>query len=202
MWWAIKLGMVDQTVDELESPAARFAANPHISGKDGGQDINLHQFARDGIQLLGHLEDIDGWQATLAPDLHQNLAQADQAADDFRAGVDKYVRKSGMDVPRETVPELQDGYEQEVTTELDLAAAGIDVILWATGFGRDYGWIELPIFDEWGYPIQERGVTEYPGLYFLGLHWLHTLKSGLFLGVGEDAEYIAAHIAERNAVPA
>ena len=201
MWWADKLGIFDRTVDELESPAERFRANPQISGKDGGQDINLHQFAREGIHLLGHLEDIQGWQAMLAPDLHQNLAQADQFADDFRNGVDKYVQKSGMDVPAEQVAEMQDGYEQQVTTELDLAAAGIEVILWATGFGRDYSWIELPIFDEWGYPVQERGVTEYEGLYFLGLHWLHTLKSGLFLGVGEDAEHIAVQIGEPAPVP-
>lgn len=199
MWWAIKLGMVDQTVDELESPAERFTANPQISGKDGGQDINLHQFARDGIELLGHLEGFQGQRAILAPDLHQNLARADEMAAQFRKGVDKYVREAGLDAPEETVVELQDGYEQDVTTELDLAAAEIDVILWATGFDRDFSWIELPIFDEWGYPVQQRGVTEHDGLYFLGLHWLHTLKSGLFLGVGEDAAHIAAHIAGRAA---
>ena len=199
MWWAIKLGITEQTVDELESPEERFAANPQVSGKNGGQDINLHQFARDGIQLLGHLEGIDGRQAKLAPDLHQNLARADQAASDFYQGVDKYVRKTGMEVPQEEVPELEAGYEQEVVTELDLAEADIQVVIWATGFDRDYSFVEFPIFDEWGYPIQERGVTDYPGLYFLGLHWLHTLKSALFLGVGEDAEHVAEHLATRMA---
>lgn len=197
MWWLIKLGVVDQTVDELESPAERFEANPQVSGKDGGQDINLHQFARDGIQLLGRLEGFQDWRAFIAPDLHQNLAMADKQADEVRKGVDKYVSKAGLDVPKESVSELQDGYEQQVKTELDLAEADIKVILWATGFGRDFSWIQLPIFDEWGYPIQERGVTEHAGLYFLGLHWLHTLKSGLFLGVGEDAKHIADHLVER-----
>jgi hypothetical protein len=89
---------------------------------------------------------------------------------------------------------LQDGYEQEEISTFDLSKAGINTIIWATGFDRDYSWIDLPILDEWGYPIQERGVTQYPGLYFLGLHWLHTLKSGLFLGVGEDAKHIAEHM--------
>lgn len=198
MWWGVQLGMTDRTVDDLESPEERFAANPQISGKDGGQEINLHQFARDGIRLLGRLEDFRDQQAILAPDLHQNLAISDKMAAEFRKGVDKLVSKKGLDVPEESVTELQDGYEQQVITELDLEEAGIGVILWATGFDRDFSWIELPIFDEWGYPIQERGVTEYPGLYFLGLHWLHTLKSGLFLGVGDDAEHIAEHIARRT----
>jgi len=199
MWWAMKLGVTDQTVDELESPEERFAANPQISGKDGGQDINLHEFAREGITLLGHLEDVQGHKAVLAPDLHQNLAKADKQAAEFRKGVDKYVRKAGLDVPEEAVTELQHGYEQDVITEFDLEEAGVKVIIWATGFDWDFSWIDLPIFDEWGYPIQERGVTDYPGLYFLGLHWLHTLKSGLFLGIGEDAEYIAEHMAKRTA---
>jgi putative flavoprotein involved in K+ transport len=53
----------------------------------------------------------------------------------------------------------------------------------------------LPVFDEFGRPIQQRGVTQWPGLYFLGLHWMHTFKSGLFSGFGDDAEYLAEHIA-------
>ncbi len=57
--------------------------------------------------------------------------------------------------------------------------------------------MRLPVCDADGYPIQQRGVTGYPGLYFLGLRWLHTLASGLFLGVGADAAYIAEHIAGR-----
>lgn len=200
MWWAIKLGIVDQPVEELDSPEERFEANPQISGKDGGQDINLHQFARDGIRLLGHLEDFEDGQAVLAADLYENLAVGDEQAKTFRQGVDKYVEKAGLKVPEESVTEPQDGYDQAEGTRLDLKKAGINTILWATGFDWDFSWVDLPILDEFDYPIQHRGVTEYPGLYFLGLHYLHTLKSGLFLGVGEDAEYIAQHIVRHTSV--
>jgi putative flavoprotein involved in K+ transport len=58
--------------------------------------------------------------------------------------------------------------------------------------------VKLPVFDEDGYPVQRRGVTAYPGLYFLGLHWLYQFKSGLLLGVGEDAAFIASEIAARK----
>ncbi len=200
MWWAIKLGIVDETVDELDSPEERFDANPQISGKDGGQDINLHQFARDGIRLLGHLEDFENGQAVLETDLYENLAAGDEQAKMFRQGVDKYIEKAGLDVPEENVTEPQDGYDQDEIKRLDLKEAGISTILWATGFDWDFSWIDLPILDELDYPIQERGVTEYPGLYFLGLHFMHKLKSGLFLGVGEDAEHIAQHIAKHTLV--
>lgn len=189
--------MTDQTVADLDSPEDRFRANPQASGKDGGRDINLHLFARQGITLLGHLEDVRDGRALLAPDLHDNLMAIDAMADQFRKGVDALIAESGLDLPPEPGHEPQDGYEQEILTELDIGEAGIDTILWATGYRWDYGWIDLPIFDEFGYPIQSRGVTDYPGLYFLGLHWLHTLKSGLFFGVGEDAAHIASHIEGR-----
>jgi hypothetical protein len=58
--------------------------------------------------------------------------------------------------------------------------------------------IKLPVLDEDGYPIQTRGVTAYPGLFFVGLPWLHDAKSGLIYGVGADASHIADQIAARQ----
>lgn len=198
MWWAIQLGITDQTVDELDSPAERFEPNPQISGQDGGRDVNLHDFARDGITLLGRLADIRDGCAHFAGDLHERLAAADRAAAGFRDAVDALVDRAGLDAPEEAVSEPRDGFDREQVPELDLDEAGISTILWATGYTFDYGWIDLPILDEHGYPVQRRGVTEYAGLYFLGLHWMHMLKSSLFLGVGDDAAHVAAHIARRD----
>lgn len=75
---------------------------------------------------------------------------------------------------------------------------GINTIIWATGYSFDFSWVKFSIFDEFGYPVQQRGVTPQPGLYFLGLHWLHTIKSGLLAGVGDDAAYVAEHIDSRD----
>lgn len=200
LWWAVQVGMTDKTADELDSPEERFTANPRLSGRDGGQTLNLHAFARDGIQLLGRLEDIRDGRALLAPDLHARLEAADTLVAEFCTGVDEYVVEAGLDAPEESLEQLRDGYDQEQVAELDLAEAGIATVLWATGYCWDYGsWVDLPLFDEFGYPVQQRGVTEHPGLYVLGLHYLHKLKSGLFLGVGEDAEHVASHLAERSA---
>lgn len=200
MWWALQLGMLDQTVDELDSPDERFRANPQISGRNGGSDINLHEFARAGMRLLGHLNDVANGHVLLAGDLHDNLAMADTMAGRFREGVDAYVTSTGLDVPEEVVNEPTDGYEQEIQRDLNLEEASIGSIIWATGYQWDYSWVDVPVFDDRGYPIQDRGVTASPGLYFLGLHWLHTLKSGLFLGVGDDAADVAAHMARRDGV--
>ena len=55
--------------------------------------------------------------------------------------------------------------------------------------------VKLPVTDGDGFPVQQRGITAWPGLYFVGLPYLHTQKSGLLVGVGDDAAFIASHIA-------
>jgi putative flavoprotein involved in K+ transport len=75
-----------------------------------------------------------------------------------------------------------------------LKSAGITNVIWSTSYRFDFSFVDLPIVDGDGYPIQKRGVTNYPGLYFVGLPWLHNAKSGLIYGVGGDAAYIALQI--------
>jgi putative flavoprotein involved in K+ transport len=198
MWWLVENGFVDRTVDDLPSPAARFTPNPHVTGKDGGHTLNLHQFARDGVVLLGHMEGADGSEVKMAADLMDNLKAADEAAAKMKQGIDTFIEKAGIDAPKEDQPPLRAGYDADIITELDLEDAGIRSVIWATGYRWDYSWIEAPIFDDFGYPVQERGVTPQEGLYFVGLHWLHTLKSGLFLGVGDDAAHVAGEIDSRS----
>jgi hypothetical protein len=111
--------------------------------------------------------------------------------------VDSYVASIGMSAPAETLPILRDGFDQRVLTELDLAAAGITSVIWATGYTFDFSMIALPVTDGDGFPIQTRGVSAFPGLFFVGLPWLHNAKSGLIFGVGEDARYIADRITAR-----
>jgi len=77
---------------------------------------------------------------------------------------------------------------------LDLRREKVAAIVWATGYDYDYRWLRAPVLDVRGRPLQQRGVTKVPGLYFLSLHWMHTFKSGLLAGVGSDAEYLAGHI--------
>jgi putative flavoprotein involved in K+ transport len=196
--WIDRLGLFDAPVDTLKSPAERFAANPQLTGKDGGKALNLHQFALDGVTLLGRLQNASGSQIFIAGDLMENLARVDQREADLKKGINNYIQQHGLDLPNEHTPELRAGYDSEIITELDLDDAGITSILWATGYRMDFSWIQFPIFDDYGCPIQQRGVTDQPGLYFIGLQWLHNLKSSLFYGMGDDAKYIAARIAERE----
>ena len=196
--WFSRMGMFDMKVEELKSPAGKFHPHPQISGKNGGQSLNLHRFVRDGVVLLGHVRDAGDGHLVLTPDLKETLAKVDQFEIDALRKVDDYIVRMGLHAPLETVPTLHDGYEQELITELDLKASGISTVVWATGYGFDFSLVKLPVVDRDGYPMQMRGVTKYEGLYFLGLPWLHSRRSGILFGVGDDAAYLAAHIAARN----
>ena len=83
----------------------------------------------------------------------------------------------------------------DAPTRLDLRANGITSIVWCTGYGIDFRWIGIPVFDPRGLPMHKLGITAVRGLYFLGLPFLAKMSSSFLFGVGEDAERLANHIA-------
>jgi len=104
------------------------------------------------------------------------------------AGVERVPRTVGV---RDGFPLLEDGRVMDVAT-----------VLWCTGFRPDFGWVDLPVFDQDGAPAHHRGVVgSQPGLYFLGLWFLSAFTSSLLGGVGSDAEHIAEQIASRQPDP-
>ena len=166
-----------------------------MSGARGGHTLNLHRFARDGVTLLGHLRDAEDRRLRFAPDLHQNLAKADGFEIQVRQMIDRYIQAKDLDAPVEELPQLRDGYAQPASEELDLNAARISTIIWANGYSFDFSLVKLPIGGKGGFPIQEKGVTNHTGLYFVGMPWMPSLKMGTLLGVAESARHITSAIA-------
>lgn len=179
------------SVDELAERRLRFACNPHVSGHHGGHDTNLRQMALDWIHLVGRFSGADGERATFADDLHDNLAFADGFFDNrFRALMDTFAERAEIEVTDDD--RLWPEYDPPEVRELDLERAGISTVLWTTGYAADYGWLDLPILDEFGVPRHVRGVTEVPGLSFIGLLWQHNNGSANLSGVSVDAAYLAS----------
>jgi putative flavoprotein involved in K+ transport len=145
--------------------------------------------------LLGHLQAMQDDKIILAPDLKKNLSRADRVEAIFTRLIDLYALITGMKLPKQSLPQLRDGYKAKEIMELDLKSAGISTVIWATGYTFDFSWVKVPVLDRDGRPIHTRGVTNYPGLYFLGLPW--QAKSMILLGVGDDAAHIASEIAAR-----
>jgi putative flavoprotein involved in K+ transport len=197
------MGLWEHTVDMLPSPQAKYDPLPLLTPANGGHDVDLRRMANDGVTLLGRLQTINGSVTTIANDLQKNLAEGDRRLIEYKKNVDSFIGKSGLNVPEETFTNEQITEPEEVVRpllELDLKACGISSIIWATGFRYDFDWVKLPIFDDTGEPVHRRGVTNVPGLFFLGIKWLYKRKSHFMLKAGpaEDAAYIAELINTRR----
>ena len=101
-----------------------------------------------------------------------------------------YVAAAGLDVP----PDDREPFAFRVpeVTELDLAAEGISTVLWTTGYAPDYSWLDVPVERQFGVPVHHRGVTDVPGLSFIGMLWQRDNASANLAGVARDAEYLAS----------
>jgi putative flavoprotein involved in K+ transport len=200
--WLDEMGYYEIPIHEHpQKDRVRAKANHYVTGRDGGRDIDLRKFALEGMKLYGRLRDVTGGTLRFAPDLKQNLDKADEVAESIKTTIDKYIATKEIDAPTEERyrPVWEPDPEPQ---ELDYREANISAVIWSIGYQRDYGWIELPVFDGKGYPAHDRGVTPSPGLYFLGLPWQYTWGSGRFSGVARDAEFLAGRIEARAAVGA
>lgn len=197
--WLADMGHYDRPVQEHpDGLATRDKTNHYVTGRDGGRDIDLRAFARQGMELYGRLVDIHGEQLTFAPTLAGSLDAADRVAEGIKDAIDRYIQENHLEAPTEDryTPGWAPPTER---TELDLAAAGVASVVWSIGYRADYRWIQLGVFDGRGHPRHVRGVTGVDGLFFLGLPWLHTWGSGRFAGIARDAEYLAHQIVDRLA---
>jgi len=196
-WWRRELGELDRTVDDM--PPGLRPPPPLVTGVNGGYEVDLRQSAARGLHLCGHLSGVAAVTLAWADDLQQSLSIGNRRYRAFVSEVDAHVARTGLDVPQG--PDADDllGDRTRIAppasaSALDLRAERVGAVIWATGYTLDFGWIEIPVFDVDGMPQQRRGATSEPGLYFLGLHWMHKAKSSFLCGVGEDAAYIAACI--------
>ena len=200
MTWLADMGLYDTAVAQYPGGlAAREKTNHYVTGRDGGRDIDLRAFARDGMRLYGLLDGLrepGGSHLTFQPTMTTALDAADATYNSICRDIDRWIETQGVEAPPPST------YEPVWTPDadpldLDLAEAGITSVVWAIGYRADYRWVGVGVFDGHGRPTYTRGVTSVPGLYFLGLPWLHTWGSGRFLGIARDAEHVASCITGR-----
>jgi len=198
--WLYDLGFYQLTIDRHPlGDEAKHKTNHYLTGRSGGHEIDLRKFALEGVKLYGSMANISGSKLEFLPDLTKNLDDADEVYVSIRNDIDRYIAANNIDAPVE--PPFRKVWEPEFDpTAIDANQANITSIIWAIGFRPNYRWIELPVFDGRGFPQFDRGITNVDGLYFIGLPWLHTWGSGRFLGIADDAQYLAGIIEGKLAV--
>jgi putative flavoprotein involved in K+ transport len=194
MRWIVDTGAAEDTPDVLPSPAARVAGNVVVSGSQGGRDCNALVLERAGARLYGRFEGFRSGRAVFASDLDASLDFARTWEANLARRCDEWAVAAGVELPT-AEPEAARPHREHDPTELVLGKDGVTTVLWAGGFRPAFSWIELPIFDELGFPHAARGVSDIPGLVFVGLPWLHARNSPLLPGIGEDAAHVAEAVA-------
>jgi putative flavoprotein involved in K+ transport len=194
IWWYEVLGRFDVNIDTF--PGRRYPPTVIMTGVDGGYDLDPRRLGIAGVSLLGRVLGINDGTLALSDDAEKMLAGADQSYATFIEAADKLAATPAMrsefdqtEVPAPLPPLSVDGIRT-----LNLLEENIRTIIWANGYGFSFDWVKLPILDAKGAPVQQRGVTASAGVYFLGLHWMHTFRSAILAFVGRDASYLADHI--------
>jgi len=194
IWWYENLGRFDVNIDTF--PGRRYPPTSIMTGVNGGYDLDPRRLGIAGVSLLGRVLGTNDGTLALADDAEKLLAAADQSYEAFIEAADKLAATPAMrselgdtEVPAPLPPVSVD----DIRT-LNIREENIGTIIWANGYDFGFGWVKLPILDAKGTPHQQRGVTACPGVYFLGLHWMHTFRSAILSFVGRDASYLAEHI--------
>ncbi len=173
---------------------------PLVTGHRGGHTANVRDLAQRGVTLLGSLRGVEDGQAFFNADLNASLDAGDAEFTTTLRAIDAYIEHERIEAPRDEAAEAEarrPANQVAETEAIDLAASGITSVVWALGYGVDFGWIDCPVRDDRGALVHDRGITREPGLMFLGLARMHKIKSAFLWGVGEDAEHLADHIVGR-----
>lgn len=197
--WLTDMKYYDMPVHEHPlREGVRDNTNHYVTGRDGGRDIDLRKFALEGMELYGKILDVDGTHLRFSPNLAAVLDSADKTYNGINERIDQFIAANSIDAPPASryQPVWQPPQERET---LDLDSANITDVIWCIGFAPDYHWLDIPVFNGRSYPAHQRGVTPFPGLYFIGLPWLYTWGSGRFSGIDQDAKYVVEVIAQQLA---
>ena len=193
--WLDLMGFYDLPVESHPlRERVRDNTNHYVTGRDGGRDIDLRLRAAQGMTLYGRFEHGAGTQFRFGSGVREKLDAADKVSEDIKRSIDRFIAEHDIAAPEEAPyhPVWVPGPD---TLSLDAADAGIAAVVWCIGFTMNFRWIGPDVLDERGAPIHRRGVTAEPGLYMLGLPWLHSWGSGRFSGVARDAAFLADRIA-------
>ena len=204
LWWMERAGILGHTIDQMhDARSARSAPALQLTGRSD-HPVGLDALAARGVTLAGRLVAADGHRLSFADDLPASINAAQGRMERMLRTIDAYIARSGdagtspADPPPPPAP-------AGGPASLDLRRAGIQTVVWATGYRQAYPWLRVPAFDRHGQLAHRRGVTGVPGLYVLGLKFLYRRDSTYVGGVQHDARFVAAHVTRRmtaRALPA
>ncbi len=196
MHWLDGLGLLSQRWNSVPD-IARARAQPSLQlvGRADNRDLDLRVLREMGVEITGRLLDVEAGRLRLATDLSLTTERAEQKLSKLLDRIDASAPSPSGARPAPLVI----GSTRQA---LDLRAAKIGSVIWATGYRRNYDWLDLPLLSASGELMHEGGVTAAPGVYTMGLQFMRRRKSSFIGGVAEDTAEIAPLIQDYLNQPA
>ena len=198
MIWLVRSGRMDVTRSEMLQhgpiPGRPLAGALHT--------ISLQSLSAQGVVLLGRLTGVADGRLSFGDDVEENIRYADETSVEARRHIDEYIARAGIVAP-EAEPDASEVIDARLPDPpirtIDLAAGKINTVIWCTGFRGDFRWIRIAgLLDAQGQPVHESGFADVPGVYFAGLPFAISRRSGTILAVTEEASRFSEHIWRRS----
>lgn len=197
--WLILTGFYDMLTSDITDSQILMMKQPQVSNSGfRGHTLSLQGLARNGAVILGKTENTNGTKVFLQPNAPMHIRFADDFSKKVKLMIDEFIQRSQLYAPPPEEDTDDDPDEEaacaSADTSLNLKENNISSIIWTTGFTGDFSYLKSPVFNNSGILKHNEGVSDTEGLYFLGNPWLRKRKSGIILGIREDAEFIAAKL--------
>ena len=194
-WWMEVTGILGTNYREIDDiKRVRKLPSLQLVGSHEGM-LDLNTLSDEGVEIVGRVAGLHNDQLQFSGSLANMCAMADLKMNRLLESIDQWALEHGYSngaPPHRFEPT---SINTNPVLSMKLKDSGIKTILWATGYRPDYSWLDVPILDHKGAIKHDGGVVDSPGMYVLGLPFLRTRKSTLIDGVGDDAEYLADHLA-------
>ena len=183
---------MDQPRRDFVEASGRIAPRPLLGAV---HTISLQSLSAQGVVLLGRFTGAVGDHLTFADDLDEHIRFGDQTSAEVKRRIDEHIDRARISAPAaepDPAETIQPCLPAVPIRKLDVVACGITAIVWCTGFGGDFSWVRLSgALDATGLPVQEEGISPLRGIYYAGLEFASTRKSGTILALAEEANRVA-----------
>ncbi len=196
--WLVDCGLMDLRREDFVLPSG---AIPARALQGALETISLQSLGAQGVVLLGRLAGAEGTALTFTGDVAENVRFADENSAELRRKIDDYIARKGIAAPPATddpAESVAPRVPSPPITSLDLTTSGISTIVWCTGFDGDFSWVRIPgAIGADQQPLQVDGIAAASGVYFAGLDFASTRKSGTILSSIDESRIIVGHIQQR-----
>ena len=198
-FWERESGLYDVPRKDFVGPDGRIAGRPLLGAL---HTISLQSLSAQGVVLLGRFTGMANGRFTFADDVRENIRLGDEASAKTRRHIDDYIDRNCLDAP----PAVDDPAETVAPClpnlpilSLDPSEHHLSTVIWCTGFEGDYSFVQVPgVLNAHGQPSENEGLTQAPGIYFAGVDFSSTRKSGIIVGIAEEAQRLVEHIIVRR----